>query len=97
MTAKVFTCSRAIRVGAIMATLTNGASAHPVVGRTAGWAGSSASATWVKHRLDEIQGEAGRDAGVHRQRGAERREPRASEAVPISPIIRRRIARFDQG
>jgi CBS domain-containing protein len=59
MTEKVFTCSCADRVSAIMALMTSRRIRHiPVVERDGQLAGMISIGDVVKHRLDEIQGEA---------------------------------------
>ena len=59
MTAKVFTCSRADRVGRIMALMTDRRIRHvPVVEEDGRLCGMVSIGDVVKQRLDEIQGEA---------------------------------------
>ena len=59
MSTKVFTCSAGDRVGAIMATMTQRRIRHiPVVGADGRLVGIVSIGDVVKHRLDEIQGEA---------------------------------------
>ncbi len=59
MTAKVFTCSRDDQLSAIMALMTNRRIRHiPVVEKDGRLCGMISIGDVVKHRLDEIQGEA---------------------------------------
>ena len=59
MTERVFTCSPADRVGTIMALMTDKRIRHvPVVGPDGRLCGIISIGDVVKHRLDEIQGEA---------------------------------------
>ena len=59
MTAKVFTCSRDARVSAIMALMTDRRIRHvPVVEEDGRLCGMISIGDVVKHRLDEIEGEA---------------------------------------
>src|SRR3954447_1120429 len=59
MTAKVFTCSRDDRVSAIMALMTDRRIRHvPVVEEDGRLCGMVSIGDVVKHRLDEIEGEA---------------------------------------
>jgi CBS domain-containing protein len=59
MTGKVFTCSRQDRVSAVMALMTNQRIRHvPVVEHDGRLCGIVSIGDVVKHRLDEIRGEA---------------------------------------
>jgi CBS domain-containing protein len=59
MTGKVFTCSRQDRVSAVMALMTNKRIRHvPVVEHDGRLCGIVSIGDVVKHRLDEIRGEA---------------------------------------
>ena len=59
MTSKVFTCSRQDRVSAVMALMTNRRIRHvPVVEHDGRLGGIVSIGDVVKHRLDEIRGEA---------------------------------------
>ena len=59
MTGKVFTCSRQDRVSAVMALMTNRRIRHvPVVEHDGRLCGIVSIGDVVKHRLDEIRGEA---------------------------------------
>jgi CBS domain-containing protein len=59
MTAKVFTCSRDDRVSAIMALMTDRRIRHvPIVEKDGRLCGMISIGDVVKHRLDEIEGEA---------------------------------------
>ena len=59
MTEKVFTCSRDDQLSAIMALMTNRRIRHiPVVEKDGRLCGMISIGDGVKHRLDEIQGEA---------------------------------------